>query len=544
DNSEGNQIETNNVKVMQEDSQENVNKELGKSYDAAVQNKNQSLDTSLSFRPTVTDDDGCEFVVFDEELVDANGGCFFKFKNEDGMEKVIEQAQACKVVRGRADFARVLVEFDVKKGFKEEIEVNKSNGEEVNDSPIRKENKGSTKEDEGFVEDRMKEKEGQKEDIEDVMEGDNICARMCSGNEIKEHSVGGSQITNDMQDLIDCANDVEMEDINSTSLFYTWIKSLTKPKTSIIKNLDIILVNGRFMNTFAEAYGQFLPSIISEHSVALLIIPRSLKNKIRSFRFTNYILDKEDFLPTVEKEWNQDIIGHNMYNVVKKLKAIKQPMRKLKWKNGNLTEKVELCKDKLKVAQRDMARNPYNERVKAYEAQCLAEYLSALNDEEKFLFQKAKVKWISNRDRNTKFFHKCISKIITNRIKGGLDKLINANQSAFVPGKVIQDNLMITQELLKGYNYKNGPSRCYLKIDIAKLLPLELIERDLVTVIKKALLEFNNYFGLKPNMDKSVVFFGSVKESVIDKDIHDARMNVDCSVADRIKDNEWIWPVQ
>ncbi|GJZ70110.1 RNA-directed DNA polymerase, eukaryota, reverse transcriptase zinc-binding domain protein, partial [Tanacetum coccineum] len=64
--------------------------------------------------------------------------------------------------------------------------------------------------------------------------------------------------------------------------------------------------------------------------------------------------------------------------------------------------------------------------------------------------------------------YKCISKIITNRITGCLDKLISINQSAFVPGRIIQDNLLITQELLKGYNKKSGPARCALKIDIAK----------------------------------------------------------------------------
>ena len=52
--------------------------------------------------------------------------------------------------------------------------------------------------------------------------------------------------------------------------------------------------------------------------------------------------------------------------------------------------------------------------------------------------------------------YKCISKILTSRIKGALDKLVNFNQSAFIPGRIIQYNLMIAQELLKGYNCKNG----------------------------------------------------------------------------------------
>ncbi|GKC34596.1 RNA-directed DNA polymerase, eukaryota, reverse transcriptase zinc-binding domain protein [Tanacetum coccineum] len=51
--------------------------------------------------------------------------------------------------------------------------------------------------------------------------------------------------------------------------------------------------------------------------------------------------------------------------------------------------------------------------------------------------------------------YKCISKILTERIKSGLDKVVCINQSAFIPGRQIQDNILITQELLRGYNRKN-----------------------------------------------------------------------------------------
>ncbi|GJX69516.1 RNA-directed DNA polymerase, eukaryota, reverse transcriptase zinc-binding domain protein [Tanacetum coccineum] len=64
--------------------------------------------------------------------------------------------------------------------------------------------------------------------------------------------------------------------------------------------------------------------------------------------------------------------------------------------------------------------------------------------------------------------YKCISKILTERIKSGLEKVVNVNQSAFIPGRQIYDNILITQELLRGYNRKNGPKRCALKIDLQK----------------------------------------------------------------------------
>ncbi|GJZ77020.1 RNA-directed DNA polymerase, eukaryota, reverse transcriptase zinc-binding domain protein [Tanacetum coccineum] len=64
--------------------------------------------------------------------------------------------------------------------------------------------------------------------------------------------------------------------------------------------------------------------------------------------------------------------------------------------------------------------------------------------------------------------YKCISKIITNRVKNALDIIINKNQSAFIPERQITDNILLTQELQKGYDCVKGPKRCSVKIDIKK----------------------------------------------------------------------------
>ncbi|GKB48885.1 hypothetical protein Tco_0899638, partial [Tanacetum coccineum] len=63
---------------------------------------------------------------------------------------------------------------------------------------------------------------------------------------------------------------------------------------------------------------------------------------------------------------------------------------------------------------------------------------------------------------------KCISKVIANRIKSCLKDLISPNQSAFVPGRSIADNILLTQEIMHNYHLNHGAPRCAFKVDIQK----------------------------------------------------------------------------
>ncbi|GJV04571.1 hypothetical protein Tco_1338140 [Tanacetum coccineum] len=63
---------------------------------------------------------------------------------------------------------------------------------------------------------------------------------------------------------------------------------------------------------------------------------------------------------------------------------------------------------------------------------------------------------------------KCISKIISNHIKESLKMLISPNQSAFVSGRRIFDNILLTQELMHNYHLDRGTPRCAFKVDIQK----------------------------------------------------------------------------
>ena len=64
--------------------------------------------------------------------------------------------------------------------------------------------------------------------------------------------------------------------------------------------------------------------------------------------------------------------------------------------------------------------------------------------------------------------YKCILKLIATRIKQCIPGIISPSQSAFVQGRSIADNVLITQDLMLNYHQDNGPPRCALKVDIRK----------------------------------------------------------------------------
>jgi len=49
-----------------------------------------------------------------------------------------------------------------------------------------------------------------------------------------------------------------------------------------------------------------------------------------------------------------------------------------------------------------------------------------------------------------------------------LDFLISGNQSAFIPGRSISENILLAQGLVRNYHRKEGSPRCTMKIDLMK----------------------------------------------------------------------------
>ncbi|GKC27025.1 RNA-directed DNA polymerase, eukaryota, reverse transcriptase zinc-binding domain protein [Tanacetum coccineum] len=85
-----------------------------------------------------------------------------------------------------------------------------------------------------------------------------------------EHSASVFEVSNDMHDFIDCVNRIEGEDMYSNGLLSTWIKSPSRPYTSILKKLDSAMANEEFILKYPLVGGNFLPYLVSDQSCVVI----------------------------------------------------------------------------------------------------------------------------------------------------------------------------------------------------------------------------------------------------------------------------------
>ncbi|GKB44591.1 hypothetical protein Tco_0889533 [Tanacetum coccineum] len=114
------------------------------------------------------------------------------------------------------------------------------------------------------------------------------------------------------------------------------------------------------------------------------------------------------FKEVVNEAWNYHVSGFYMFRMVKKLKNLKKPLRKLMIDKGNLHANVERIRGELDTIHTQLDTDPFNIRLREIEAANVVAFNQAVLDKEMFLKQKAKISWLKDGDSNTAYFHNCL----------------------------------------------------------------------------------------------------------------------------------------
>lgn len=82
-------------------------------------------------------------------------------------------------------------------------------------------------------------------------------------------------------------------------------------------------------------------------------------------------------------------------------------------------------------------------------------------------------------------YYKIISKILTGCLQPILDSIISENQSAFIPGRAITDNIMITHETLHFLKTSGATKHCSMAIKTDMRKAYDRLEWNFVEAVLK-----------------------------------------------------------
>jgi hypothetical protein len=134
-------------------------------------------------------------------------------------------------------------------------------------------------------------------------------------------------------------------------------------------------------------------------------------------------VQNSEFKTHVKECWDTNISGFYMFRVVRKLKLLKKPLRKLLHNEGNIHEKVIKLRHELDVFQRALDSDPFNVDIREEEVVYLNAFNEAILLEERFLKQKAKVEWLRVGDSNSGYFHKVVK---SRKARSRIDSVCNS----------------------------------------------------------------------------------------------------------------------
>ncbi|XP_042488954.1 uncharacterized protein LOC122069074 [Macadamia integrifolia] len=250
---------------------------------------------------------------------------------------------------------------------------------------------------------------------------------------------------------------------------FTWTNNRCRGNVCAV--LDRGFCNEEWISFFQDCSQQVLPRFASDHSPLLVVSSSSQRPPNCPFRFNNFWTDHEDFDRVVAESWAEWVPGSPILSLMSKLKRLKGALKGwAKQTFPHFETDLDEAKKNLNHVQEEIDSNGLSDQLFRMEADAKTALLKAQENHEKLWAEKARLRWLTYGDRNSKFFH-LSAKMRRNR---NTIRSLKKQDGSIVEGQTNLGEYIV--EFYEGF-HKNAPTVDHL--DLLDSIPRVLQQVDI-----------------------------------------------------------------
>ncbi|XP_074318028.1 uncharacterized protein LOC141654812 [Silene latifolia] len=148
----------------------------------------------------------------------------------------------------------------------------------------------------------------------------------------------GSEVSNyEIRDFQKYVADCGLVDVPAHGAYFIW-NNKHDPGDMVFSRIDRVLSNDEWLLQFPNVSIMFHPEGLFDHCPCTISLATSGIRRKGNFKYFNMWGKDPDFLHTVQEVWDAEVEGYKMFQLVKKLKWLKLPLKRL---NGNAFVNIE-----------------------------------------------------------------------------------------------------------------------------------------------------------------------------------------------------------
>ncbi|XP_061341450.1 uncharacterized protein LOC133287787 [Gastrolobium bilobum] len=194
--------------------------------------------------------------------------------------------------------------------------------------------------------------------------------------------------------------DCKVADMGCDGPFFTWQGPKWTNLKRVYKRLDRAVANVEWRMLFDGARVSSLPRLLSDHNPILIkLFEDQSSDKKKPFRFFAAWQEHQNFVEFLNSNWDLNFdLPYMLHSLIPEINVWNRRVF------SNIDRKKNWLIKRIAYIQGRREAND-SDHLHAMEKDCQEQFGKVLLEEELFWFQKSRQKWITDGDRNTKFYH-------------------------------------------------------------------------------------------------------------------------------------------